>query len=78
MGFFFSDGFFFSCSENEALWREVASLRQKHAQQQKVVNKVNPGLPDGGIGTLVCAVLEGPGWALAGWVGRSGINSVEE
>uniref|UniRef100_A0A8C3S2L5 Heat shock transcription factor 1 n=1 Tax=Chelydra serpentina TaxID=8475 RepID=A0A8C3S2L5_CHESE len=27
--------------ENEALWREVASLRQKHAQQQKVVNKVN-------------------------------------
>nr|DBA23873.1 TPA: hypothetical protein GDO54_011590 [Pyxicephalus adspersus] len=26
--------------ENEALWREVASLRQKHAQQQKVVNKV--------------------------------------
>lgn len=28
------------CSENEALWREVASLRQKHAQQQKVVNKV--------------------------------------
>lgn len=34
--------FFFSCSENEALWREVASLRQKHAQQQKVVNKVSP------------------------------------
>ncbi|XP_074208922.1 heat shock factor protein 1 isoform X2 [Camelus bactrianus] len=28
------------CSENEALWREVASLRQKHAQQQKVVNKL--------------------------------------
>ncbi|XP_018430853.1 PREDICTED: heat shock factor protein 1 [Nanorana parkeri] len=27
-------------SENEALWREVASLRQKHAQQQKVVNKL--------------------------------------
>uniref|UniRef100_A0AAQ4PW32 HSF-type DNA-binding domain-containing protein n=1 Tax=Gasterosteus aculeatus aculeatus TaxID=481459 RepID=A0AAQ4PW32_GASAC len=26
--------------ENEALWREVASLRQKHVQQQKVVNKV--------------------------------------
>lgn len=26
--------------ENEALWREVASLRQKHAQQQKVVNKL--------------------------------------
>ncbi|CDQ81604.1 unnamed protein product [Oncorhynchus mykiss] len=26
--------------ENEALWREVASLRQKHAQQQKVVNKI--------------------------------------
>ncbi|KAK3512050.1 hypothetical protein QTP70_028656 [Hemibagrus guttatus] len=25
--------------ENEALWREVAMLRQKHAQQQKVVNK---------------------------------------
>lgn len=30
-------------SENEALWREVASLRQKHAQQQKVVNKVCGG-----------------------------------
>ncbi|KAJ6661480.1 hypothetical protein lerEdw1_014389 [Lerista edwardsae] len=27
-------------SENEALWREVAGLRQKHAQQQKVVNKL--------------------------------------
>ncbi|XP_062846327.1 heat shock factor protein 1 [Trichomycterus rosablanca] len=26
--------------ENEALWREVSSLRQKHAQQQKVVNKL--------------------------------------
>ncbi|KAJ8273379.1 hypothetical protein GJAV_G00100940 [Gymnothorax javanicus] len=26
--------------ENEALWREVAFLRQKHAQQQKVVNKL--------------------------------------
>nr|XP_060632010.1 heat shock factor protein 1 isoform X2 [Anolis sagrei ordinatus] len=26
--------------ENEALWREVASLRQKHTQQQKVVNKL--------------------------------------
>ncbi|ELK38516.1 Heat shock factor protein 1 [Myotis davidii] len=26
--------------ENKALWREVASLRQKHAQQQKVVNKL--------------------------------------
>ncbi|XP_040909094.1 heat shock factor protein 1 isoform X2 [Toxotes jaculatrix] len=26
--------------ENEALWREVAVLRQKHAQQQKVVNKL--------------------------------------
>ncbi|XP_061598066.1 heat shock factor protein 1 isoform X4 [Cololabis saira] len=26
--------------ENESLWREVASLRQKHAQQQKVVNKL--------------------------------------
>ncbi|TNM92659.1 hypothetical protein fugu_018061 [Takifugu bimaculatus] len=26
--------------ENEALWREVASLRQKHAQQQKVVRKL--------------------------------------
>uniref|UniRef100_A0A8C2KMB7 Heat shock transcription factor 1 n=1 Tax=Cyprinus carpio TaxID=7962 RepID=A0A8C2KMB7_CYPCA len=28
------------CHENEALWREVATLRQKHAQQQKVVNKL--------------------------------------
>uniref|UniRef100_UPI0037E96265 heat shock factor protein 1 isoform X2 n=1 Tax=Semicossyphus pulcher TaxID=241346 RepID=UPI0037E96265 len=26
--------------ENEALWREVATLRQKHTQQQKVVNKL--------------------------------------
>lgn len=26
--------------ENAALWREVASLRQKHVQQQKVVNKL--------------------------------------
>nr|XP_020477126.1 heat shock factor protein 1 isoform X2 [Monopterus albus] len=26
--------------ENEALWREMALLRQKHAQQQKVVNKL--------------------------------------
>ncbi|KAK9527042.1 hypothetical protein VZT92_015707 [Zoarces viviparus] len=26
--------------ENEALWREVASLRQKHVQQQKVVHKL--------------------------------------
>ncbi|CAB1320471.1 unnamed protein product [Coregonus sp. 'balchen'] len=26
--------------ENATLWREVASLRQKHAQQQKVVNKL--------------------------------------
>ncbi|XP_078542629.1 heat shock factor protein 1 isoform X1 [Lissotriton helveticus] len=26
--------------ENESLWREVASLRQKHTQQQKVVNKL--------------------------------------
>ncbi|XP_071355889.1 heat shock factor protein 1 isoform X2 [Trachinotus anak] len=26
--------------ENEALWREVAILRQKHVQQQKVVNKL--------------------------------------
>lgn len=27
--------------ENEALWREIASLRQKHAKQQQIVNKVN-------------------------------------
>ncbi|XP_061520815.1 heat shock factor protein 1 [Phycodurus eques] len=26
--------------ENEALWREVVCLRQKHAQQQKMVNKL--------------------------------------
>uniref|UniRef100_A0A8C6WT19 Heat shock transcription factor 1 n=1 Tax=Neogobius melanostomus TaxID=47308 RepID=A0A8C6WT19_9GOBI len=26
--------------ENAALWREVATLRQKHSQQQKVVNKL--------------------------------------
>ena len=27
-------------SENEALWGEVLSLRQKHTQQQKIVNKL--------------------------------------
>lgn len=27
--------------ENEALWREVAILRQKHIKQQQIVNKVN-------------------------------------
>ena len=26
--------------ENEALWREVVSLRQKHLSQQKIVNKL--------------------------------------
>uniref|UniRef100_M3XIR7 HSF-type DNA-binding domain-containing protein n=1 Tax=Latimeria chalumnae TaxID=7897 RepID=M3XIR7_LATCH len=26
--------------ENEALWKEVASLRRKHVQQQKVLNKI--------------------------------------
>lgn len=26
--------------ENEALWREVAILRQKHMKQQQIVNKV--------------------------------------
>jgi len=26
--------------ENEALWREVVNLRQKHQNQQKIVNKV--------------------------------------
>ena len=26
--------------ENEALWREVANLRQKHMKQQQIVNKV--------------------------------------
>ncbi|KAL4235087.1 stress-responsive transcription factor hsf1 [Mactra antiquata] len=41
--------------ENEALWREVASLRQKHLKQQQIVNKLiqfmvhlvggNPGMP---------------------------------
>ena len=46
-----SAGFCFPCSENEALWREVASLRQKHAQQQKVVNKVKPELELG----VVCS-----------------------
>lgn len=28
--------------ENEALWREVAILRQKHMKQQQIVNKVGP------------------------------------
>jgi len=27
--------------ENEALWREIATLRQKHAKQQQIVNKVS-------------------------------------
>ena len=27
-------------NENEALWREVLGLRQKHSQQQKIVNKL--------------------------------------
>ena len=27
-------------TENEALWREVVSLRQKHLSQQKIVNKL--------------------------------------
>ncbi|XP_056300416.1 heat shock factor protein 1 isoform X2 [Pseudoliparis swirei] len=31
--------------ENEALWREMASLRQKHLQQQQVVNKVATATP---------------------------------
>ena len=26
--------------ENQALWREVASLRQKHMKQQQIVNKL--------------------------------------
>jgi len=26
--------------ENEALWREIAMLRQKHLKQQQIVNKV--------------------------------------
>lgn len=26
--------------ENEALWRELASLRQKHAKQTQIVSKV--------------------------------------
>ena len=30
----------YCCSENEALWREVATLRQKHQKQQQIVNKV--------------------------------------
>ncbi|KAM9808155.1 heat shock factor protein 4 [Neosynchiropus ocellatus] len=28
------------CRQNEVLWREVVSLRQNHAQQQKVMNKL--------------------------------------
>lgn len=27
--------------ENEALWREIAILRQKHLKQQQIVNKVS-------------------------------------
>jgi heat shock transcription factor 1 len=26
--------------ENEALWRELSALRQKHAKQQQIVSKV--------------------------------------
>lgn len=26
--------------ENEALWREIATLREKHAKQQQIINKV--------------------------------------
>lgn len=40
------------CSENESLWREVAGLRQKHAQQQKVVNKVRGGPAGRPVGPL--------------------------
>lgn len=28
------------CRENEALWKEIATLRQKHHNQQQIVNKV--------------------------------------
>lgn len=31
--------------ENEALWREVAVLRQKHHKQQQIVEKVPPPVP---------------------------------
>lgn len=30
--------------ENEALWRELSILRQKHMKQQQIVNKVSPML----------------------------------
>lgn len=30
--------------ENEALWRELAILRQKHMKQQQIVNKVKKSL----------------------------------
>ncbi|XP_023037699.1 heat shock factor protein isoform X4 [Drosophila willistoni] len=33
-------GFSVMKQENEALWREIASLRQKHAKQQQIVNKL--------------------------------------
>jgi hypothetical protein len=32
--------YFFITRENEALWKEIASLRQKHHHQQQIVNKV--------------------------------------
>lgn len=46
--------------ENEALWREVAILRQKHAKQQQIVNKliqflvtlVQPARPGSGINNM--------------------------
>lgn len=46
--------------ENEALWREIAILRQKHAKQQQIVNKliqflvtlVQPTRGGGGINTM--------------------------
>ena len=36
----FDDSLFTVKKENEALWKEVASLRQKHLHQQQIVNKL--------------------------------------
>lgn len=36
------DSLFAVKKENEALWKEIASLRQKHHHQQQIVNKVIP------------------------------------
>ncbi|MCJ8746512.1 hypothetical protein PDJAM_G00142740 [Pangasius djambal] len=65
--------------ENEALWREVAMLRQKHAQQQKVVNK-SPGATFTGTGIFStnAPVKTGPIISDITDLAQSGPTSTEE